>query len=229
MNDPAPLPPTRAGIVLAGEPSAAARAGTLPAGPPAPLSPLELAGCAELRTALALRREAMSLAWAERWNDAQQQLAAALGLLEGRLTVGHPLVAATLQLAANAYRERGDATRARRHQDRARALLRDWEPPLGPTRALVLGWGAPNRLGRQPVIEVCFWPSRMALEDCRDAAIPVSDLGRLARFHHRRGWLGLAAILYRESIDRGVQELGPHHPQVTADRHRLAEVLATPP
>jgi hypothetical protein len=199
--------------------------GTAPTRLPQALTSVEVAGHATLSAALALRRQAKLHGWVERWDDAHEDLLRSLALLEGGLEPRHPLIAATLYLVAEACRELGDEARAQAFSRRIREVLSDWQPPHGPSRALILGWGLPNRRGRQPEVEVCFWPARHLLESCRRSPSPASDLGLLAQFHHHRGWLGLAEILYWQSLDWGMTELGPHHPQVAADHLNLASLL----
>jgi len=185
----------------------------------------EIAGHASLCAALALRRQAMLHAWMECWDEAHEELVRALALIERKLDPRHPLIAATLYLAAETSRELGYEAHARDFSSRIREILSDWQQPNGPSRALILGWGLPNRRGRQPEVEVCFWPARHLLESCRRSPLPASELGLLAQFHHQRGWLGLAEILYWQSLDWGITELGPHHPQLATDHLNLADLL----
>jgi hypothetical protein len=210
--------PTAAAPVLAS-------LGTAPGELPRPLASVEIAGDAGLGEALARGRQAMLHAWAERWEDAHADFMRSLALLERGLEPRHPLIAATLYLVAEASRELGDEGRARAFRRQIQEVLADWRPPHGPSHALILGWGQPNRHGRQPEIGVCFWPARQLLESCRRSTFPASELGLLAQFHHRRGWLGLAEILYRQSLDWGIADLGTHHPQVVADHCNLADLL----
>ena len=221
------IPPWRAatGVGSTAGPSDPGYAVTAPIRLPHALTRGEIAGHASLCAALALRRQATLHSWMECWDEAHEELVRSLALIERKLEPRHPLIAATLYLAAQTSRELGYETHASAFRSRIREVLSDWQPPHGPSRALIMGWGLPNRRGRQPEVEVCFWPARHLLESHRRSPLPASDLGLLAQFHHQRGWLGLAEILYWQSLDWGMTELGPHHPQQAADHLNLADLL----